>query len=491
MRAMVMGRVCALSVMAIVAGCAGTETTDEEPLGEAEEAAVTSCPWSSPAMVFEKEQVITDLSVVEDPCRTTWTASGCGSSLAAWTFGKLMSQMAGLRPSSEFVGEWLHTWEGAQSVNGYIAGARPGTRQHLINPWIAASYATYTSLGDSTNAARCAPTAVATPCWTLGCTPTITMSYDSVPITGTGACQLRMDAAPMKLLAIVNRVDMDGDGGAEGRFVFGLDDAATGAMTQFSGTFILEYKLPTTSTAQTWAQDFHALGALSFGSTYNAQLQAITDRFVKPGVTAGNPNAGSALGQLRTNEVAFGAQWEMREFHLCQPGIVANDCLLQPFQTANTPDPSKVGSSALSTWIFANRSAIAAETATMSKPLEGAASAEGTGLGSGSNFTYWQDPTGTLTADGRHLFGLMTCNGCHTAETDTSFTHIQPRQAGKPAKLSPFLATSADPSASQSVSDPAGTGTTFLFNEPYRRVCETRRVLAGSATHYTTRSGAH
>ena len=55
-----------------------------------------------------------------------------------------------------------------------------------------------------------------------------------------------------------------------------------------------------------WANAWHALGALPFPSEeYNAALQAITERFAGRGAMPGRPN-GSALNQLRTNEIDLG-----------------------------------------------------------------------------------------------------------------------------------------------------------------------------------------
>src|SRR5688572_13522041 len=42
-----------------------------------------------------RELLITHLSVVEDPVRTTWPAGTPTGPQAAWTFGRLMEKMAG------------------------------------------------------------------------------------------------------------------------------------------------------------------------------------------------------------------------------------------------------------------------------------------------------------------------------------------------------------------------------------------------------------
>ena len=106
----------------------------------------------------------------------------------------------------------------------------------------------------------------------------------------------------------------------------------------------------------------------------------------------------------------------------------------------------------------------------------------------------WQGPL--PPPDGRHLFGLGTCNGCHTNETATAFTHVGPRPQNQRAPLSPFMAVSAAPNAAGNL--PAqvfafrdATGVNRQYNEPWRRVCEMRRLLAGDPTPWSKRSGAH
>ena len=114
-----------------------------------------------------KELLINDLSVVEDPDRTVWqqTADGDG---AAWTFGHLVRDLAGEHDASDFVLQWLKTWESPQLVNGHSVAARPSIRSLVIDPWRQAS----------------------------GCG------------AGDSPCYLDFSRAPFRLLAIVNRPDL-------------------------------------------------------------------------------------------------------------------------------------------------------------------------------------------------------------------------------------------------------------------------------------------
>src|SRR5262249_1321889 len=59
---------------------------------------------------------------------------------------------------------------------------------------------------------------------------------------------------------------------------------------------------------------------------------------------------------------------------------------------------------------------------------------------------FWQSMPdgsgGTIANDTRHAFAMSTCNGCHAAETGTTFMHIKPRAWNERAELSDFLKSS-------------------------------------------------
>ena len=56
-------------------------------------------------------------------------------------------------------------------------------------------------------------------------------------------------------------------------------------------------------------------------------------------------------------------------------------------------------------------------------------------------FSFWDDSGGVPIPDreARHRFSLSTCNGCHTGETYTTFTHIGAEPFGTTASLSAFM----------------------------------------------------
>ncbi len=487
-----MYRLLPLLIIAFLAACAEPEP-EAERTGIASHELVTDCDYLNPALHpplvvpvdFNRELIVRDLSVVEDPCRTTWTAGGCPpGSLGAWTFGELMNRMSGApiaippppaplpvgQQVSALTGAVFASWEVPQIVNGFTVPPRPAIRPLVIDPWIAATAA----LGGP---ATCVAGA---------------------PIVGVGSCPLDPRAAPLRLLAIVNRLDLAGDTShapitpGEGRFVFGVIDQF-GNPLQF--TVILEYKLPTSSDALAWATQWHGLSSIPFGLAYNAALQVITDGFTAPGVEPGNPNQGSAIGTFRTNEIALAAPWELREFQLADQGTGFNTFLLRPHSLSQTPADGLNFTFDLDAWQVANEPAILAQTASVPQGFPSGLYA----LGGGSTAPFtWNNggSAGPLTPMGRHLFGFATCNGCHSVEVQTPFTHVFPRALGTVAALSPFLSAPLAPGAggfpagAQNFPDPV-SGAPLSYNEPWRRLCEEVRLLHGVGTPFTKPNGAH
>lgn len=131
----------------------------------------------------ERELLIRDLSVVEDPVRT-----GPGG---VFTLGRLLEDMAPSPAAAPAMAEqFVRSFGQAQVINGLTVGARP------VAP----------------------------------------IMLDAWPRDPNG--QLSLQRAPFRLLAIVNRIDLRdlsrGQAG-EGRFVFGLVPARTGALSASCG----------------------------------------------------------------------------------------------------------------------------------------------------------------------------------------------------------------------------------------------------------------
>ncbi|WP_338864800.1 hypothetical protein [Myxococcus stipitatus] len=289
-------------------GCVvGTFDCDGNPANGCE--SPTACSPATCAVDMPSELMITDLSVVEDPLRTT----GDG----VWTFGHLMREMNGGQDPSELVRNWLSTWMSDQFIGATDVLARPDMAGMVLTPW-----------------------------------------------EGSGV-PLNFDVAPFRLLAIVNRMDLrkEGEFAGEGRFVFGVTDP-NGNPLPF--TVILEYILPGGSPAefQRWARDWHELGRIGVGNPgYNEKLEALTNRFTKSFVARG-AYLGSAIHQVRTNENALDPLWELREFHLGSEGLM-------PAHVALTPNLFWNGSSTLRDYVNLNMSSVLSETHTVPEFFEG------------------------------------------------------------------------------------------------------------------------
>ncbi len=374
--------------------------------------------------------MVTAVPVVEDPSRTFDPCTGAGTPGGPWTFAHLMTEMAtgsGLTPE-DFTLLWLNTWLLPQAANGFIVNdpARGMQLQNqVIDPWIAAS----------------------------GGTPDIRRF-------------------PARLLAIVNRPDLanasgygaPGSGG-EGRFVFGLLDPSGCSSLPF--TVIFEYGIDVKGCTglKAWHQqwkdlDLHPVG----GAAYNAALEAITRQFTDHGADPTQLPNQNALSQLRTNEIALGVPWELREFTLQGPGSSAPG-ELGLVTVKQTPDLGLNNTPTLSAYIagdsaaiLANQHVIPTRFPTLLDPFLGAvAPTPNAGF-------FWEAP-GVLAmpsgVDLRHKVSLATCSGCHAGETRTRFTHIGDsgtRTPGTPASLSGFL-------TGMSMPDPGDATVTRNFND--------------------------
>ena len=158
--------------------------------------------------------------------------------------------------------------------------------------------------------------------------------------------------------------------------------------------------------------------------------------------------------------------------------------------TAETPDDSMNLSGPLDGWLAANAPLLGAF---LQPPIP-----PGFSGGESSAPMLWNHtPPTPLAPIERHHFGFNTCNGCHSLETSTPFLHVGVRAFGSPAPLSPFLSTPTGgggggfPTSALVVADPAGTGASFQYNEPWRRLCEASRMLKGAPQCWSRANGAH
>lgn len=344
-----------------------------------------------------RELLITDLGVVEDRARTYDACTQTGTPMGAWTFGKLMTDAANGRDASDMVEKWLRLWMTDQTVNTFTVPSRAPIAALLLDTW------------KRTNG------------------------------------KLDLGQAPMRLLAIVNRLDLrntrawNGGDAGEARFVFGvMNPASCGTLPLF--TVILEYGVPKSgcTDVRAWASQWHALGALKLDNpAFNPALQQITDAFARANAAPGRPN-GSALNQIRTDEIELGAPWELREFRLD-----ATSHLFIESTVAQTPDLRfNVNPTVrtLTDYINANQAAILDGTniVPLALPATGRQSAF-LGGAAPNQLMFWNSIPPANSNDARHGLSLNTCSGCHGQESGTFFTHVEPRESHSVAALSKFL----------------------------------------------------
>jgi hypothetical protein len=397
----------------------------------------------------EKSLVIRDLSVVQDPSRTFNPCNNTGTPMGKWTFGYLMTQLAnqtqtGIDPRV-FTRQWLNKWLAPPpTVNGFTPTVRQRMQSLIIDPWEAAS--------------------------------------------GGPGQPLDLSKAPFRLLSIVNRIDLrrnNGFGGrdaGEGRFVFSAIDRRNGGCGTLQFTVIFEYGIDRQGNAvRDWARQWYDLSALSFGPQFNTALEAITEQFARAGAAPSKPN-GSALNQLRTNEIAIANaspddDWQLREFRLFADG--APDAgQLRMVTVKLTPDTSRMAADTTARFINHKTQLILQERHTVPEIWEGL-----NFLGGFSDVinptnafpppnNFWRDgPTVHISnREARHKFSINTCNACHATETATAFTHVKPAPFNTVAGLSGFM-TGID------VVDPADGAPTRHFNEFERRALDLDQLV--------------
>ncbi|HET6586086.1 MAG TPA: hypothetical protein VFG69_21660 [Nannocystaceae bacterium] len=411
---------------------------------------------------------ITDPAVVQDPERTHDTCTQEGDACGPWTFCHLMTEMAntprtGISPE-QFTQQWLEQWLDDYPVNDDLVEARPDMASLVIEPWLAAS----------------------------------------------GGSELDLTQSPFRLLAIVNRLDLRQNGssgfggygggggstpqtGGELRFVFGVmaPDGSGAACNPLPFTVIFEYGVPKQGCfdVREWANEWVALDLMGgFDSTYRDALANLTEVVVQREASPLRGN-GSAINQIRTNENALADVWELREFAVADQSFgcvdatnVATDGFLRPHTVLQTPDdhaytPTPNGTIddfvASDVIPFVSTSPCrsthqvpASYDCSSGSPdpfLGGNALASLTPGGSPPG-AWLANPPGSATSAficGRHEFSLNTCQGCHTCDTGTTFTHVDP-MSGIPAALSGFL-------VGATVDDTQFPGTTWSFADLDRR----------------------
>lgn len=395
--------------------------------------------------------MINDVNVVQDPTRTSQPCTRPDAT-GAWTFGKLMTDMANTPATGvsaeDFVKNWLKSWLSTATVNGDDLPARTQLFNRVIQPWVVASGS---PAGSFTIA-----------------------NWDTRP--------LDLARAPFKLTAIVNRLDLRGNSGytvsnaGEGRFVFEtLNSSCAPLLTPGGFTVIFEYGIPISNCRKLveYAKAWYDLRTFTLGSPeYNAALQAITDVFATTNAAPAKPN-GSAINQIRTNEIALSAPWELREFNV-DPGthqLFLTTVKQEPAKKYNAkavPAGTATDVTIMADWVNANAADIKSDRHSVPMDVGGVPF-----LGGKSHtepFGFWDAAPGQITdPDARHHFSLNTCSGCHGGETRTGFLHVGTAPFGAPAPLSGFL-------NGITVTDPV-TGTSHTFGDLERRKDDLAKLM--------------
>ena len=410
-----------------LAGCGGELMVDQEgDPGAAPADVVRSGFFIDPyrSVLVRDVGVVDDDSRTQDPCAST---NGTDISRKYWFFGYLMTQMTSGTDYSGFAQSWLKSWETSTTLNNdSLVEARPsGTGIESTKP--------------------------------------IATRIREAWQRKSGGGALAMSKAPFRLLAIVNRFDLRKEPrrfreGASGelRFVFsaldldqGCNEYGTPHDLSFRGQelVILEYAvdISTPAAKRTWILSWTDLTSHEPGSPeFNQGLQNLTQQVVAKGKGGSRPN-GSALIRIRTNETANAVQWDLREFeinattHLVVPAVVKQT----PRDSLNCTLNGSTCSNDLAHWMRDNRDRILADTYEVPDRFPAGYSTvnfRGAHSTNALGNTYWKGGSGyVVPSEVRHQFSKNTCSGCHSAETGTSFFHIQGRDKGSVAKLSPFL----------------------------------------------------
>jgi hypothetical protein len=422
---------------------------------------------------WDQALFIRDPKVVLDPARTWDPCTGAGTKGGVWTFAHLIREMAtgSGKTAEDFVKDWLSLWLNNQVINSDTVPARTAMFTQVIAPWAVASGATATLVTDSSG-------------------------HRSVNLVGS----LNLDIAPFRLVAIVNRIDLAstaiGGGGYSGtltsapvtagelRFLFdvvqpnpwGAGSEATCGRKYF--TTIFEYGVPSSgcSSVVSWAQQWTSLLASpGFTSSYLAQLQSMTESVVQHGAAPTKGNQ-SALDQIRTNEIALAAPWELREFTLTDENPTAppsgtdipSNGELRKHSVAQTPNDAAFAAAGPDAAInsFVQSVVVPGVKLPVSNPLHCEASYtvpyqfgrlwfRGGNALVGPPFwaaSYVTSGSPDVDVCARHQFSLNTCGGCHFGETSTHFTHFEPLSS-IPVTLSGFL-TGGSPGNTFIVADP-------------------------------------
>jgi len=287
------------------------------------------------------------------------------------------------------------------------------------------------------------------------------LSNNGFSTANAGGRTFNLASAPFQLISIASRIDLRSTtSGGEGRFIFALLSPPPNP-TPTSMTLIIEFALPLKAPLDTpikWANKWHELDVLdpvTQTAAFNAKLQEITDVFTARNAMPGRPN-GSAVNQLRTNEIVLNAPWQLREFRLNAAGAML------PAPTAVSPNHDAINQSQALRDFIAQNPVLNATTDTSFFNLKtpdvfgtsffnGGKASQSFSPGNTGDFGTWslsatENQDTSVPVDN---FGLLTCNGCHTdnkRRTDQAFYQVSPFNPGTDGtgRLSQFMTQGDD-----------------------------------------------
>jgi hypothetical protein len=253
---------------------------------------------------------------------------------------------------------------------------------------------------------------------------------------------------PVKLLAIVNRIDTavpDPAGcagqkqphkdmsGAEIRFEF-AGVKAPGSTAAFDYLrFIVEFVLPCQSSTDPndfpkLAGDWYSLADLDIGSSaYRDRLSRVLDHWLSTAASA----------RIRIAGASAGSNWTIREYVFQRDGRLAPENLERdlPGELATCwSATSELGKFATKRYesILASRYQFSGPALSAREQSIEPAERRVLGLAAGT-------VADTELGDVRHALSINTCRGCHTTETGTNGLHLGQRTQGRKSQISGFL----------------------------------------------------
>jgi hypothetical protein len=413
--------------------------------------------------IRDKSLMIRDISIVEDQTRTYDPCrSPKGNADGVWSFKTLVSNMANQPQTTvtakDFLIDWvdLFLFSAHNLPSGDASTNRLISKERLIKAWMQNS-------------------GVAVP------------GAAGVPVNWKTTA-LKVEEFPVRLLAIVNRLDLRGNMGygggvgnaGEGRFVFcfvdSRSDCTNGNNQNGTMTFILEYGIPIKSCQQLkdYGQKWWELQSEGFGATFNTKLEAITNVFTAAGANGARPNK-SALNHFRSNDflppvinIATNP-WDIRDFEIdaATHKLKIIHPNREPMEPSNGFGAVTVNGAKLTAMVaFANSVPFTAANPNPNYTIPDNVKGIHGPMRVGPTGDYhWKGNTANVIAPlKRREFSFNACSGCHKGETDNVFTHIRPRGIGAAAGLSGFMTgLGTDDNAGDDDTNPAGD---FFVNDP-------------------------